>query len=356
MVDTATMTSRTFDTIGDCPPNEVIFGTTPAMGKIRQKLEMAARAKVAVLLLGQSGTGKEVLAKYIHSLSPWRKGPFVKVSCPAIPTALLESEFFGHEKGSFTGAYMTKPGRVELADRGTLFLDEIGELEPTLQAKLLELLQDGEFCRIGASVQKRIDVRFVCATNRLLEREMESGTFREDLFYRISVFTIQLPPLRDRAEDIPVLVNYFLESYRNRGEHPVYPLSLRLINELKAYSWPGNIRELENVIKNYVLFGSEDDVRSAIQNGCKSSFNADMPSNGAISLKKTVREAAKEFERSIIVKALETHLWNRRRTARALGISYSGLLSKMRAAGMPPTRGPRSSSCGVVSGTTQRFN
>lgn len=328
----------------ELPPEEVIFGNSSIMGKIRQKLETAAGANIAVLLRGLSGTGKEVLAKLIHSQSPWRNGPFVKVSCPAIPGTLLESELFGYEKGAFTGAYGTKLGRVERAHRGTLFLDEIGDLDPSLQAKLLQLLQDGEFCRIGASGQKRIDVRFVCATNRPLEREIESGTFRQDLFYRINVFTIQLPPLRDRRNDIPILADYFLRTYSRRFERPARPLSERLLADLTKYSWPGNIRELENLIKSYVLFGSEDELHAAMQNeqeGLFNPFNPDIPSNGVISLKKVVRAATKQLERKLIFRVLDTYHWNRRKAARALSISYAGLLCKMREADIPATRGPR---------------
>src|SRR5215467_2064937 len=174
----------------ELPPDVVIFGDSSAGETVRLSAEMAATTHVPVLLQGQSGTGKEILARYIHCRSSWGNGAFVKVNCPAVPGPLLESEFFGHEKGAFTGAYCAKPGRVELADRGTLFLDEIAELELGLQAKLLQLLQDGQFCRIGAHEERRVDVRVVCATNRQLEKEIRSGTFRHDLFYRINVLTI----------------------------------------------------------------------------------------------------------------------------------------------------------------------
>jgi two-component system response regulator AtoC len=284
-----------------------------------------------------------VLAKLIHAQSSWRNGPFVKVNCPAIPGTLLESELFGYERGAFTGAYGVKPGRVELAHRGTLFLDEIAELDPSLQAKPLQLLQDGEFSRIGASDGRRIDVRFVCATNRSLEREMESGHFREDLFYRINVLAIQLPLLRDRRDDIPTLVDYFLATYSRQLERPVPALSGRLLGDLARYSWPGNIRELENLMKSYVIFGSEEDLRAALENNreAEDSLDPEIPSNGVISLKKVVRTATKQLERRVILRALETHQWNRRKAARALSISYAGLLCKMRDAGMPPTRGPK---------------
>jgi len=325
----------------DLPPEEVIFGNSPAMRKIRQKLEMSVGTKIPVLLRGQSGTGKEVLAKLIHSRSPWKNGPFVKVSFAAIPGTLLESELFGYEKGAFTGAYGTKPGRVELANHGTLFFDEIGDLDPSLQAKLLQLLQDGEFRRIGAPDEKRIEGRFICATNRPLEKEMASGNFRQDLFYRINGLSIQLPRLRERKEDIPALVDYFLRSQSRQLNCSVRPLSERLMTELAQYSWPGNIRELENLIKNYVIFGSEEDLRAVMRNGPEDFFDPEIACSEVTSLKTFVRAATKQLERKIILRVLETHKWNRRKAARTLGISYAGLLCKMREAGVPPTRGPR---------------
>jgi two-component system, NtrC family, response regulator AtoC len=343
MTCAASPTSGLLQPIPDLPPEDVIFGISPGMGKLRQKLEKAAGANIAVLLKGQSGTGKEVFAKLIHSQSPWRNGPFVKVSCPAIPGTLIESELFGYEKGAFTGAYGVKPGRIELAHRGTLFLDEIGEMDPSLQAKLLQVLQDGEFNRIGAAGDRRIDVRFVCATNRSLESEMKSGNFRQDLFYRISVLTIQLPRLQDRREDIPILVDYFLRLHSRRLGRPAPPLSGRILADLMKYSWPGNIRELENLIKTYVVFGSEEDLGSMMQDVREDFCVPQIPSNGRVALKSVIRAATKQIERTIILKALEIHHWNRRKAARALSISYAGLLCKMREAGLPPTRGPNAS-------------
>src|SRR6266704_4960599 len=180
---TTSSVSTLVQPLGEMPPDAIVFGRTDAMQAVRDRLNKLAGANVPVLIQGKSGTGKDIIARMIHMASPWRTGPWVKVNCPAIPGTLLESELFGYEKGAFTGAYGVKPGRVELAHRGTLFLDEIGEMDPSLQAKLLQLLQDGEFNRIGAAGGRRIDVRFVCATNRSLEREIESGHFREDLFY-----------------------------------------------------------------------------------------------------------------------------------------------------------------------------
>src|SRR5713101_4667382 len=208
--------SSLVQSLGEIPPEAVVFGESDTMQALRTRLDKVAAANVPVLIHGESGTGKDIIARMVHALSPWKSGPFVKVNCPAIPGTLLESELFGYERGAFTGAYGTKPGRVEMAHRGTLFLDEISELDLGLQSKLLQLLQDGQFCRIGAQEDKKVEVRVVCATNRHLEHEIESGTFRQDLFYRINVVNLQMPPLRERRADIPDLVAYFLEYYNRK--------------------------------------------------------------------------------------------------------------------------------------------
>jgi two-component system, NtrC family, response regulator AtoC len=323
----------------ELPPDEVIFGSSSAGEAVRFSAEMAATTHVPVLLQGQSGTGKEILAQYIHRRSSWGNGEFVKVNCPAIPGTLLESELFGYQKGAFTGAYSSKPGRVELAHRGTLFLDEIAELEPGLQAKLLQLLQDGQFCRIGAREERRVEVRVVCATNRQLDKEIRAGSFRQDLFYRINVLTIELPPLQQRSCDVPVLVNFLLERYANIFNRPAMPLSDRSLRLLQNYDWPGNIRELENVIKRYIISGSEATISRSLENGHRDELVAEIPLDGQINLKDITRQAVKQLEGKLILKTLEAHRWNRRTTARALSISYAALLYKMREAGVPP-RGP----------------
>ena len=248
--------------LGEFPPEAVIFGRSEVMQSLRDRMDKVASANVPVLIQGESGTGKDIIARMIHGLSPWRTGPFVKVNCPAIPGTLLESELFGYEKGAFTGAYGSKPGRVELAHRGTLFLDEISELDLGLQSKLLQLLQDGQFCRIGAQEDKKVEVRVVCATNRVLEAEIESGTFRQDLFYRINVVNLQMPPLRERKGDIPDLVAYFLEYYNRKYNCRARTLSADLMSALQKHHWPGNIRELENLIKRYVILGTEEVISS----------------------------------------------------------------------------------------------
>ena len=321
--------------VGNLPPESVIFGRSQSMKAAREKVDKVAGTNIPVLIQGESGTGKEIIAQILHVQAPWLDGPFVKVNCPAIPSALLESELFGYEKGAFTGAYGTKPGRVEMAHRGTLFLDEIGELDLGLQAKLLQLLQDGQFCRIGAQEDKRVEARVVCATNRPLEREIEAGRFRQDLFYRINVVNLQLPPLRERREDIPILVEHFLGVYSEAFKMPARPLSSHLMELLEKYHWPGNIRQLENLVKRYVILGSEEAISSDLTEQTHSYFDPDIPLDGSISLKEITRDAVQELERRIILKALQAHHWNRKRTARTLRISYRALLYKIRQAGLP---------------------
>jgi two-component system response regulator AtoC len=324
--------------LGEFPPEAVIFGRTEAMQAVLARLTKLAAANVPVLIQGESGTGKDIIARMIHAASPWKSGPWVKVNCPAIPGTLLESELFGYEKGAFTGAYGTKPGRVEMAHRGTLFLDEISELDLALQSKLLQLLQDGQFCRIGAQEDKKVEVRVVCATNRKLEQEVENGAFRADLFYRINVVNLHLPPLRERAVDIPDLVSYFLEYHNRKYNCRAKPLSTELMAGLREYRWPGNVRELENLIKRYVILGNEEVIASDLAPREAQIFNADLPLDGPISLKKLTRQAVRELERKVILKVLQTHHWNRKQAARALSISYRALLYKIRDAGLPSNR------------------
>jgi two-component system, NtrC family, response regulator AtoC len=328
--------------LGAFPPDHVVFGKTEAMQALRSRMDKVASANVPVLIHGQSGTGKDIIARMIHALSPWKNGPFVKVNCPAIPGTLLESELFGYEKGAFTGAYGAKPGRVEMAHRGTLFLDEISELDPSLQSKLLQLLQDGQFCRIGAQEDKKVEVRIVCATNRQLEAEIENGSFRQDLYYRINVVNLHMPPLSERRTDIPVLIEYFLESYNRKYNCRAKALSGELMSVLHKYHWPGNIRELENLIKRYVILGSEDVISSElVVRSEKDFYTPEINLDGPISLKKLTRQATHELERKIILKVLQAHHWNRKQAAKALCISYRALLYKIREAGLPANRARR---------------
>src|ERR1700728_1033572 len=226
----------------ELPPDHIYFGPSEAMQSVRQKVERAAGLNVPMLILGESGAGKEVLAHFVHDASPWRKGPFVKVNCPAIPGTLIESELFGFQKGAFTGANANKPGRMELAQGGSLFMDEIAELDSSLQAKLLHVLQDGHFTRIGDHEERRMDARIICATNRNLAREIEGGGFRADLFYRINVISITLPSLRERREDIPYLAEYLRQQFNRRFQRDAAPLSKETLHLLQQRDWPGNVR------------------------------------------------------------------------------------------------------------------
>jgi two-component system, NtrC family, response regulator AtoC len=337
----ATSVSSLTQSLGEIPPESVVFGRTETMRALRERLQKLAGANVPVLIQGESGTGKDIIARMIHGLSPWRTGPFVKVNCPAIPGTLLESELFGYEKGAFTGAYGSKPGRVEMAHRGTLFLDEISELDSALQSKLLQLLQDGQFCRIGAQEDKKVEVRVVCATNRQLEQEIASGTFRQDLFYRINVVNLHMPALRERASDVPELVAYFLEYYNRKYNCRARELSDELMGMLQKYHWPGNIRELENLVKRYVILGTEEAISSDLVSQHRDVFNPEISIDGPISLKKLTRQAVRELERKVILKVLQANHWNRKQSARALSISYRALLYKIRDTGLPSNRGAK---------------
>jgi len=336
----ATVSSLT-QSLGEIPPESVVFGRTEAMRALRERLQKLAGANVPVLIQGESGTGKDIIARMIHGLSPWRTGPFVKVNCPAIPGTLLESELFGYEKGAFTGAYGSKPGRVEMAHRGTLFLDEISELDSALQSKLLQLLQDGQFCRIGAQEDKKVEVRVVCATNRQLEQEIATGSFRQDLFYRINVVNLHMPPLRERAADVPALVEYFLDYYNRKYNCRARELSDELMAMLQKYHWPGNVRELENLVKRYVILGTEEAISSDLVSQHRDVFNPEISIDGPISLKKLTRQAVRELERKVILKVLQANHWNRKQSARALSISYRALLYKIRDTGLPSNRGAK---------------
>jgi two-component system response regulator AtoC len=343
--------------VNDLPPDSVIFGQTEVMQQVRETLERVAGASVPVLIEGESGTGKDIIARLLHQRSFCAKGPFVKINCPAIPTGLLESELFGYESGAFTGANQKKTGRMEAAQFGTLFLDEISELEPGLQAKLLQALQDGQFCRIGAQEDTKIDVRVVCATNRNLEADVESGRFRRDLFYRINVTKLELPPLRERRDDIPHLANYFLELYNVKFNGRAFPLTNDLLDLLRQYHWPGNTRELENLIKRYVILGAMA-ITSALA-GVRPNVFSLTPArmNGPISLRKMTRTALHELEGKLIIQALEANNWSRKEAARDLNISYRALLYKMREAGLPVGKGiPKESAApmSVVNATNEQ--
>jgi two-component system response regulator AtoC len=317
----------------ELPPETVIFGHSPQMLEVQKRIERLAKTDIPVLISGSSGTGKEVISRLLHMRSPWRDGPFVKINCPAIPESLMESELFGYERGAFTGAFARKMGRVELANRGTLFMDEIGELKLSLQSKLLQLLQDRSFCRIGASEDKKVEVRIVCATNRDLKAEVEAGSFRQDLYYRINVLSIQLPPLTERRADISMLIDYFITSFSKSYGRAVRPFSGSMMKMFESYYWPGNIREMENLIKRYIIFGSEEMIAAAIQPRTTASISVPL-GDEPISLNTLTRQAMKQFERKIIMQVLSDNRWSRKKTANKLSMSYRSLLYKLRDAGI----------------------
>jgi two-component system response regulator AtoC len=315
-------------------PEQILFGRCEAMQAIRAKLERVAQTNIPVLIIGESGTGKEVIARYVHSRSRWHSGQFVRINCPGIPGALLESELFGYEKGAFTGASVAKRGLVESASDGTLFLDGIGELEFSLQSKFLQFLQDGQFARIGGQENLHANARIICAASRPLETEIESGHFRRDLLYRINVVTVNLPPLRERRLDISELIDFFLHRFSKEFGRPLRPIRAATRDLLVANDWPGNIRQIENVIKRYVILDSEDAILAEIYGRAPLALNASAGEAQQVSLKQVTRSATRELERKVILDSLSTHRWNRKRTAQALRISYRALLYKMKQGGL----------------------
>jgi two-component system response regulator AtoC len=317
------------------------------LGEIRELLAQISDTDVSVLIQGESGVGKEIVARAVHSTSERREKPFVKVNCAALPTELLESELFGYEKGAFTGANTRKQGRFEHAHGGTIFLDEIGEMSTALQAKLLQVLQDGTFTRLGANREVKVDVRVVTATNRPLDQMVAGKGFREDLFFRLNVVSIQIPPLRERREEIPRLVDHFLRRLTARyGKYRVQ-VSNRLMSLFDRYPFPGNIRELENMIKRIVVLENEDlvvaELLSGGERGVRSTVTAFQAlleeaeeSAGDVPLREVGRKASLEAEREAIERALHQTNWNRKQAARLLHVSYKTLLQKIRECGLEP--------------------
>lgn len=326
------------------PPDEIIFGVSEEMAQLKRKIERLAETDVQVLILGESGAGKDVIAKYVHLHSQFAGGPFIRINCPSIPGTLIESELFGYEKGSFTGAARTKPGWVELAQDGTLFLDEITGLELALQSKLLHLLQDGMFCRIGGQTEQQSTVRILCASNCDVQQQVSEGHFRADLFYRINVVSLRVPPLRERRQDIPDLARYFVKLYNAKFGRAAADLSAAAMKDLLGYDWPGNVRELESAIKNYVLLGLEDGICPGAvrrRDGQGSRRPAAAPDAvSVVPLKELTRKSIRDMERHVILDALQANNWNRKDAARVLGISYRSLFYKMRSAGLSRTKSP----------------
>ena len=318
-----------FIDIRNLPPVDLIFGQSSMMAVAREKLERIADTTVPVLLQGESGTGKDIVAKLLHARSNRSNCPWVKVTCPAIPNSLIESELFGYEKGAFTGAYATKRGRVELAHLGTLFLDEVGSLDVSVQAKLLQVLQDGGFMRVGAQESRRVNTRIVCAANGNLRQQTEDGSFRLDFFYRINAVTIDLPPLRQRAADLPMLIDYFLDLHSKAYRLNPKPLSREITSMMQRYNWPGNIRQLENMIRSYVLIGSEETLVADLAPAAPAGIIPKIDLANPISLKEITKAATRDLEREIILKVLHANGWSRRKTAKWLKISYRSLLYKL---------------------------
>jgi len=319
----------------------MLFGTSPRMLEVKATIEKVADTNATVLVRGESGTGKELVARMIHAESSRAKKPFVKLNCAALPHELLESELFGYEPGAFTGATRRKPGRFEHANSGTIFLDEISEMSPALQAKLLQVLQDNEFSRLGGKCDIQVDVRVLAATNKRLERAVEDGVFREDLFYRLNVVTIHIPPLRERYEEIPVFLEYFLEKYRQHYAKRPPMFSDRALTRMMEYEWPGNIRELENLVKRYVIVGNEDQIIRELsthkRNVSPQEEAASAPASSELeapSLWDISRRAAMQAERGAILRVLAQTKWNRLKAAKLLKVSYKALLNKIKAMGI----------------------
>jgi two-component system, NtrC family, response regulator AtoC len=322
---------------------EISLWRSPRMQEVREIIEQAARVDVTVLICGETGTGKDVVARAIHDASVRQSGPYVKVNCAAVPRELLESELFGHERGAFTGAHQLKIGKFESADRGTIFLDEIGDLHPALQGKLLHVLQDGQFSRVGGRSTVKVDVRVLAATNQDLEQAVAAGRFREDLYYRLNVIQIVVPPLRERPEEIPILAEYFMQRYSQLFRRESVPLPPETVQRLLNHRFPGNVRELENMIKRMIVLGDPLLRRSQLSTPAATPEDgaAGAPARaGAVSLKHIARRAAQVAEREAILQALEQTQWNRVRAAKLLEISYRALLYKIKDAGLDRLRRP----------------
>ena len=339
-----------------------MLGTNEKMREVRELISRVADTDVTVLIRGESGTGKELVARAVHTASPRRARTFVKVNCAALPSELLESELFGFERGAFTGAIQHKPGKFEFANHGTMFLDEISEMAPALQSKLLQVLQDGQFARLGGRQDVNVDVRVVAATNRDLENAVAEGQFREDLFFRLNVVCITLPPLRQRRDEIPALTQFFLTRYSEHYNKPPLALATDTLRLFAEYDWPGNVRELENLVKRMVILGSDTSIRREVADAIAgrtlrvgpipviqqaavapaaaapaAALPAPPPAAAPAppftgSLKDIGRMAAREAERELIYRTLQQTRWNRREAAEILGISYKALLYKIKEA------------------------
>ena len=323
------------------------------MREVREIIDQVADTDITVLVRGESGTGKELVARNLYQLSGRRDKPFVKVNCAALPSELLESELFGFEKGAFTGAQKRKLGKFEYANRGTIFLDEIAEMSPALQAKLLQVLQDGEFSRLGGEADVKVDTRIIAATNRNLEEAVQKGEFREDLYYRLNVVTISIPALRERDRgDIPLLVEHFVRKFGEQYKKKVDQLAPETMAVLMQYPWPGNVRELENMVRRMIVLGNEQavldelklrdvprgDGEAAAQLLDLEALGADLANGKGIDLKAISKRAAQLAEKRVIERVLNQTRWNRKETAERLQISYKALLYKIKENGLSEAR------------------
>ncbi len=317
-----------------------IIGDSPAMQELFSLIKKVSNTDTTVLIQGESGTGKELIAQALHLNSDRVKGRFIPVNCGAIPTELLESELFGHEKGAFTNAYRSRPGRFEMANGGTVFLDEIGDMSPMLQVKLLRVLQEKQFERIGGTSTISSDFRVIAATNRNLEEEVKAGKFREDLYYRLTVIPIVVPPLRDRLSDIKVLVDHFIKRFNESKGRDIEGVDDKAMDSLLRYPWPGNVRELENMIERMVILApgkrirGEDLPEHIKERGEKGepevpAERSDIPENGFV-----LQEAVAQYENNLIIRALEQTGWVKNRAAKLLNVNRTTLLEKMKRAGI----------------------
>lgn len=325
-----------------------LIGRDPQVQAIRERIYRVSDKDVTVLITGETGTGKEIIARAIHYFSHRSSGPLIKISCGNLPDQLLESEIFGFQKGAFTDASRNKPGRLELADKGTLFLDEIGDLSLALQVKFLQIFEDRSFSRLGAVQEQAVDARVVAATNFDLSKRVKEGHFRRDLFYRLNVVHIRTQPLRERKEDIPILVDHFLEKYCSLLKKSPLEPSKPVLEQFHSYHWPGNVRELENMVKRAIAMRTWDPVVQGLQAGAESPQEADSVTaddlsflgspdplaewfkQGNPSLKEITAEYVSHIERKVILEALEAVRWNKRRAAEMLGVSYKTVCNRVK--------------------------
>jgi DNA-binding NtrC family response regulator len=313
-----------------------IIGRSPAMQEIFATIESVAPSRATVLLAGESGVGKDLIARAIHFHSPRRDRPFVKINCTALPENLMESELFGYEKGAFTGANTTKPGKFEQADTGTVFLDEIGDVPASIQVKLLRILQEREFERLGSNKTRHIDVRVIAATNQDLREALEQGTFREDLYYRLNVVPINIIPLRDRMQDIPFLAEHFLQKYAAEAENRLQSITPAAMSKLMSYHWPGNVRELENVIERSVVMSKGENLDAA---DIKLD-NAPRPRSAGAELTLPSGMTLDQYEQELIREALKRADGNKSQAARSLGLTRNALRYRLAQMGLEPDGSP----------------